>query len=84
MSETEKKLSFEKALAELEEVVAKIEDGSLSLNECLKEYEKGIKLATFCAAELKNAREKIEKLQAKNDGTVEALEAEISAQRGEE
>ena len=56
MSETEKKLSFEKALEELEEVVAKIEDGSLSLNDCLKEYEKGIKLATFCAAELKNAR----------------------------
>ena len=48
------------------------------------EYEKGIKLATFCASELKNAREKIEKLQAKNDGTIEALETEISAGRGEE
>jgi len=83
MSEPENKLTFEKALEQLEEVVSKIEDGSLSLNDCLKEYEKGIKLATFCAAELKGAREKIEKLQKKNDGAVEALEAEISQGRGE-
>ena len=56
----------------------------LSIERIGEIIEKGIKLATFCAAELKNAREKIEKLQAKNDGTIEALETEISAGRGEE
>ena len=84
MPNPEEKLTFEEALEQLEAVVEKIEDGSLSLNDCLKEYEKGIKLATFCANELKGAREKIEKLQKKNDGAVEALEAEITAGRGEE
>ena len=77
-------LSFEEALEKLEEIVAKIEEGELSLNDCLAEYEKGIKLAAFCANELKAAKAKVEKLQKENDGTVQAVESEISATRSEE
>ena len=77
-------LSFEEALEKLEEIVAKIEEGELSLNDCLADYEKGIKLAAFCANELKAAKAKVEKLQKENDGTVQAVESEISATRSEE
>jgi exodeoxyribonuclease VII small subunit len=88
MSENKKKekteLTFEEALDKLEEIVAKIEEGELSLNDCLAEYEKGIKLAAFCAAELKAAKAKVEKLQKENDGTVKAVESEISASGSEE
>ncbi|MBR5623697.1 exodeoxyribonuclease VII small subunit [bacterium] len=78
------KMSFEDALDKLQKIVEKIEEGELSLNECLAEYEEGIKLATFCSQELKAAKAKVEKLQKENDGAVEALECEISAARSEE
>ncbi|MBR5901382.1 exodeoxyribonuclease VII small subunit [bacterium] len=77
-------MSFEEALEKLEDIVSRIEEGELSLNDCLAEYEKGIKLAAFCARELKAAKAKVEKLQKENDGAVEALECEISATRSEE
>ena len=80
----EPKLSFEEALEKLQEIVSKIEEGELSLNECLAEYENGIKLAAFCARELKSAKARVEKLKKENDCAVEALESEISDARSEE
>lgn len=81
---TEEKMKFEEAFAELEKAVQKIDDGSLSLDECLKEYERGIKLAAFCTKELKSARARVEKLQKGNDGALETLETEISSELGQE
>ena len=77
-------LKFEEAFARLEEIVAKIDEGSLSLDECLKEYEEGIKLAAFCTKELKSAREKVEKLQRQNDGTLQTLATEITNDRSDD
>ena len=63
-----RKQTFEESLRELEQIVAKIESGELSLDACLDEYEKGIKLADFCARELDSARKRIEKLKKTTQG----------------
>lgn len=63
-----KKQSFEQSLSELEGVVAKLEDGSLSLDESLGQYERGIRLAEFCMHALDTARQRIEKLKHTKDG----------------
>ena len=52
--------TFEKALAELEQIVAKLEKGGVSLNESLALFEKGIKLARFLRGELDKAERKVE------------------------
>jgi exodeoxyribonuclease VII small subunit len=52
-------LTYENAVKRLEEIVIKLEDGSLPLDESLKLYEEGAKLADFCNKTLKEARQKI-------------------------
>src|SRR4051794_5664025 len=46
-------LSFEEALARLEDVVARLETGTLSLDESLREYEQGVALSRHCALYLR-------------------------------
>ena len=60
---------FEKALAELEGIVATLEKGDLSLDAALKHFERGIALTRQCQASLKDAELKVEKLVEK-DGKV--------------
>lgn len=54
------KIPFEKTLNELEEIVKELEKGELSLDDSLKSYEKGIKLARLCQKTLKDAEQTIE------------------------
>jgi exodeoxyribonuclease VII small subunit len=56
---------FEKALAELEEIVATLEKGDLSLDAALKHFERGISLTRQCQASLKDAELKVEQLVEK-------------------
>ncbi len=56
---------FEKALAELEGIVATLEKGDLSLDEALKHFERGISLTRQCQTALKDAELKVEKLVEK-------------------
>ncbi|MBL6747080.1 MAG: exodeoxyribonuclease VII small subunit [Pseudomonadales bacterium] len=53
---------FEAALEQLEELVASMEDGELSLEDSLKAFEKGIKLTRECQTALKNAEQKVQVL----------------------
>jgi exodeoxyribonuclease VII small subunit len=53
-------MTFEKALAELEQIVAKLEKEGISLNESLALFEKGVKLARFLRGELDKAERKVE------------------------
>lgn len=53
-------MTFEKALAELEQIVAKLEKGAVSLNDSLALFEKGVKLARFLRGELDKAERKVE------------------------
>ena len=68
---TEKKQSFEQALARLEAVVKEMEAGSLSLEKMTAHFEEGQTLVKFCAAKLDEVEKKIEVL-VKKDGNVNA------------
>ncbi len=67
-------LTFEKALSDLEEVVAKLEKGSISLNESLALFEKGVKLARFLRGELDKAERKVEILLKNERGGMKAID----------
>jgi exodeoxyribonuclease VII small subunit len=56
------KEKFEEALQKLEAIVAQMEEGDLPLEEALKAFEEGVKLAGFCTTKLDEAERKVEKL----------------------
>jgi len=60
---------FETALKKLEEVVRRLEDGDLSLDDSLKAFEEGVKNAAFCARKLDEAEKRVELLLKQKDGT---------------
>ena len=51
--------SFEKALAELESIVAKMEDGGLSLEQSLAAHKRGLELAKQCRERLEAAQQQV-------------------------
>lgn len=60
MSENKESIpDFETAMTELEELVTRIEAGNLSLEESLKEFEKGIALSRICQKALANAEQRV-------------------------
>ena len=63
-----KKKSFEEALAKLEQITKKLEEGDLPLEDSLKYFDEGVKLAELCNSKLNEAQKKIEILLKKNDG----------------
>ena len=52
-----KEMAFEEALGALEQIVAEIETGELSLADLMAKYSEGIKLSDFCMKSLKRAEE---------------------------
>ncbi|MEO6983749.1 MAG: exodeoxyribonuclease VII small subunit [Paralcaligenes sp.] len=54
---------FETALAELEALVARMEDGQLPLEQSLAAYEKGVELARICQQRLDSAEQQVKVLQ---------------------
>jgi exodeoxyribonuclease VII small subunit len=69
-----KELSFEEAMIRLEEIVDSLESGDFSLEESLKLYEEGVKLASKCANELEVAKRKIQILQQGKDGGIDVVD----------
>ena len=59
-------LSFEEAIAELEQLVSTMEQGDLPLEAALGAFEKGIQLANLSQQKLKQAEQKINMLVEKN------------------
>ena len=66
----EKELKFEDGLKRLEEIVAKLESGNLSLDDSLKLFEEGVKLVRFCNERLAEAQQKVELLTKDQAGNV--------------
>ena len=61
MTQPEKSLgNLEKSLEELEALVERLEGGDLSLEDALKEFERGVKLTRECQGALKEAEQKVE------------------------
>ena len=54
------KLSFEQAIKKLTDIVSKIEDGQISLEQSLSQYEQGMELIKHCREILQKAEKKIE------------------------
>jgi len=77
-------ISFEKALADLEQVVAKLEKGGIPLTESLALFEKGVKLARFLRGELDKAERKVEILLKDEKGGIKAEEFELEDDLGKE
>ena len=65
-----KAVDFEQQLASLEGLVNSLESGELSLEESLKSFEQGIKVARDCQAALKSAEQKVEVLMRQGDELV--------------
>jgi exodeoxyribonuclease VII small subunit len=64
--EPARELEFEQALAELEQLVERLERGDLPLDEALKTFERGVALTRHCQTALKAAQQKVEILLKKN------------------
>jgi exodeoxyribonuclease VII small subunit len=58
---------FEAAIAELESIVKKLEEGDLPLEQSLALYERGVQLSRFCHAQLEEAEKRIEILNERGE-----------------
>lgn len=61
-----KELTYEQAYKRLEEIVEKLENGSVPLEESMKLFEEGTKLANFCNTKLNAAEQKFTQLITEN------------------
>lgn len=61
-------LSFEDALAALEDIVRQLEGGRVKLDEAVDAYERGVALRSHCERKLAEARQRVEKISLGSDG----------------
>jgi exodeoxyribonuclease VII small subunit len=69
---SQKPLGYESAMAELEEIVANMEAGSLSLEDSLAAYRRGAELLAFCRTRLEDAQQQVRVLE---EGVLKELPA---------
>lgn len=75
-------MTFEEALAELEEIVQELEKNNIELEKALDQYQRGIELSKYCREQLKNAEKMVAKVVTESgdevpfisDGAVEGEE----------
>ena len=58
---------FEAAIAELESIVKKLEEGELALEQSLALFERGVQLSRFCHARLEEAERRVEILNERGE-----------------
>ena len=71
-------MSFEQALAELEQIVARLESGQAPLEDSIRLYERGAALKAHCEARLEAARLRVEKIVQGAGGAPAVEPAEFS------
>jgi exodeoxyribonuclease VII small subunit len=64
------KLSFEDALAELDQIVRGLEGGALKLDSAIQAFERGVKLRRHCEAKLAEVEARVEALVRQPDGSL--------------
>ena len=57
-----RRVNFETAMQELETLVARMEKGDRSLEDSLKDFERGVELTRLCQAALREAEQKVQQL----------------------
>jgi exodeoxyribonuclease VII small subunit len=72
-----KPLNYESAMAELEQIIADMEGGKLSLEHSLAAYKRGAELLTQCRAQLEDAEQQVRVLE---DGVLKPFSVEASTQ----
>ena len=70
-------MSFEEALAELEKIVRRLEDGKAKLDDAIAAYERGAKLKRHCEEKLREAKMKIDRIDIGPGGEIRAEKANI-------
>ena len=65
-------MTFETALSELEQIVAKLESGQAPLEDSIRMYERGAALKAHCESKLKAAQLKVEQIVVGPDGKPKA------------
>jgi exodeoxyribonuclease VII small subunit len=70
-------MSFEAALAELEQVVARLETGEVALEESIALYARGAELRAHCEDKLKAAEERVTQIAQGPDGAVRGRPVDI-------
>lgn len=68
----EKELDFEASLSELESLVERMEKGELSLEDALKDFERGVELTRDCQLALNRAEQKVQQL-VDEDGQIQLI-----------
>ena len=71
------KMSFEEALAELEQIVRRLEGGAGKLDEAIQSYERGALLKRHCEAKLREAQARVDKVVIAADGSVKTEPAAL-------
>jgi exodeoxyribonuclease VII small subunit len=63
-------MSFEDALAELEQIVRRLEGGQVKLDEAIMSYERGAQLKRHCERKLNEAQQRVDRIVIGPDGAV--------------
>ena len=70
-------MSFEDALAELEQIVRRLEGGQVKLDEAILSYERGAQLKRQCERKLNEAQQRVDRIVIGSDGAVTAEPAKL-------
>ena len=70
-------MSFEGALAELEQIVRRLEAGQVKLDDAIQCYERGAQLKQHCEQKLNEAQQRVDRIVIGPDGTVGAEPAKL-------
>jgi len=67
-----KSMSFEQALDELEDIVRRLESGDIELDGAIQAYARGAALKTHCDQKLRQAEQRVSRINIADNGTVTA------------
>jgi exodeoxyribonuclease VII small subunit len=70
-------MSFEDALAELEQIVRRLEGGQVKLDDAIHSYERGAQLKQHCEQKLNEAQQRVDRIVVGADGAVSAQPAKL-------
>jgi exodeoxyribonuclease VII small subunit len=70
-------MSFEEALAELEQIVRRLEGGQAKLDEAIQSYERGAQLKRHCETKLNEAQQRVDRIVIGQEGAINVEPAKL-------